>query len=112
MKYENLQLQDLMIDMENIDFDIWSTDELINDVDSMREKLGYTDLVGNDENDVYYNFNLICNLEEKDIAIVANCNNSEHDDFEHYELPLTAEEKTNLLYQVIEKLVLEVADEV
>ena len=105
MRFENLVLEDYEINSCIIDFDIEDTDELIDITNYIRKKNGNTDLVGNEyDNEVYYNFYLICYPDERRISILAICNNGENDDFCDYLLPITNEERENLLFQVTKKL--------
>ena len=63
--------------------------ELIEAMNKLRKSLGYTDLVGTYENDVYYNFYVDYNPQTDKIKICGVVNNSEHDDWESYELTIS-----------------------
>ena len=110
MRYDNLKFQDIDIDFVNsidkVDLQIEATDELIEITNNIRKKKGYNDLVAvGCDNDVYYNFYLVCCPEKKQVEILAICNNGELDDFEDYLLPITNEEKANILFQLIKELI-------
>lgn len=105
MKYEKLVFTDIEFNVDSIDLQIEASDELIEAANSIREKLGYDDLVGTGyNNDVYYNFYLVSYPNKKEIKLLAICNHGEKDDYKDYELPLQASEKESLAFQVIEKL--------
>lgn len=82
-----------------------TTDELISITNEIRKNKGYTDLVGTKyKNDVYYNFYLLFNTKKKSIKIEAVCNYGEKDDKACYELPITKEEKENIMWKLINML--------
>ena len=110
MRYENLKFQDIDIDFVNsidkVDLQIEATNELIEITTNIRKEQRYNDLVGIDcDNEVYYNFYLVCCPEKKQVEILAICNNGELDDFETYLLPITNKEKENILFQLIKELI-------
>lgn len=112
MRYEKLQAD--VIDRDFLDFTnkehegnivLFGTDELIDITNDIRKQQGNTDLVGVDyDNEVYYNFYLMFDTCKKNISIQAVCNYGEKDDEVYYELPMTEEEKVNVMYQLIEML--------
>ena len=86
-----------------------ATDELIDITNEIRKKHGYTDLVGIEyENEVYYNFYLMFDTEKKTISIQAVCNYGEKDDEVYYELPMTEEEKINVIWKLVNMLATEI----
>ena len=79
-----------------------ATDELIDITNKIRLEQGNTDLVGLDyDNEVYYNFYLMFDTKKKSISIQAVSNYGEKDDEVYYELPMTEEEKVNVMFQLI-----------
>lgn len=112
MRYENIGTD--FIDRDFLQFSsdehegniaLWTTDELIHITNNIRKKLGYTDLVGrNYKNEVYYNFYLLFDTKKQKLSIQAVCNYGEKDDEECYELPMTQEEKANIMWQFISML--------
>lgn len=91
MRYENLKLKNITDLFEEVACDIETTDELVNIAKSIREEKG---LVDNDE--VYYGFCMFCHLEEKEIYLTVYC----EPECDSYELPMTDEEKLDVLFQV------------
>lgn len=115
MQYTKLVTGDLQ---DNLQFgdthkqgDIYlcSSGELIDITNQIRIKKGYTDIVSVQmDNDVYYNFYLIFDLDKMEVAIHAVCNESEKDNGVEYELPMTEEEKISVLWQLAEMLAREI----
>lgn len=86
-----------------------TTDELVDITNEIRKKYGYTDLVGIEyENEVYYNFYLMFDAEKKTISIQAVCNYGEKDDEVYYELPMTEEERKNVIWKLVNMLATEI----
>ena len=86
-----------------------ANDELIDITNEIRKKHGYTDLVGIEyENEVYYNFYLMFDTEKKTISIQAVCNYGKKDDEVYYELPMTEEEKINVIWKLVNMLATEI----
>lgn len=82
-----------------------ATDELIDITNQIRLEQGNTDLVGVDyDNEVYYNFYLMFDTRKKTVSIQAVSNYGVKDDEVYYELPMTEEEKINVMFQLIEML--------
>lgn len=77
-----------------------ATEELIEIVNEIRSGLGYTDLIGAD-NEVYYDFYLCFDISAQSVSILAICNYGEADDKKNYELPMTEEEKHSVVWQLI-----------
>ena len=112
MRYEKLEAD--FIDRDFLDFTneehegnivLCTTDELINITNQIRLEQGNTDLVGVDyDNEVYYNFYLMFDTRKKTVSIQAVSNYGEKDDEVYYELPMTEEEKVNVMFQLIEML--------
>lgn len=112
MRYKKLEAD--FIDRDFLDFTneehegnivLCTTDELINITNQIRLEQGNTDLVGVDyDNEVYYNFYLMFDTRKKTVSIQAVSNYGEKDDEVYYELPMTEEEKTNVMFQLIEML--------
>lgn len=116
MRYENLKVDFIDPDFlqftdgeEEGDLVLSSTDELVDIVNGIRETKGYTDLVGlSRDNEVYYDFYLIFDISKRDISIQAKCNYGEKDDEVYYRLPMTLEEKENVMWHLIKVLAKEI----
>ena len=81
--------------------------ELVEAMNKLRKSLGYTDLVGRYENDVYYNFYVDYNPQTDEIKICGVSNNSEYDDWESYELSISKDAKKeieNLVKNALEEM--------
>ena len=112
MRYEKLEAE--FVDRDFLQFTsgehegdivLCATDELIDITNKIRLEQGNTDLVGLDyDNEVYYNFYLMFDTRKKSISIQAVSNYGEKDDEVYYELPMTEEEKVNVMFQLIEIL--------
>lgn len=112
MRYEKLEAD--FVDRDFLQFTsgehegdivLCATDELIDITNKIRLEQGNTDLVGLDyDNEVYYNFYLMFDTRKKSISIQAVSNYGEKDDEVYYELPMTEEEKVNVMFQLIEIL--------
>lgn len=112
MRYENLIVD--VVDVDFLDFTneecegnvvLYGTDELIDITNDIRKEFGYTDLVEVDcDNNVYYNFYLVFNVNRKEVSIHAVCNYGEEDDEVWYKLPMTTEEERNVMFVLIECL--------
>ena len=86
-----------------------ATDELIHLTNEIRKEQGNTDLVGAEyDNEVYYNFYLMFNTKKKTIGIQAVCNYGKKDDEAYYELPMTEEEKINVIWKLVNMLATEI----
>lgn len=108
MRYANLRFEDTWLNEDSVDFQIEATNELITMVNDIRKVFGNTDLVEVDaDNEVYYNFYLACMPNERKVQISAICHHGELDDYVTYELPMTSEEKENLMFQAIKELIKE-----
>lgn len=108
MNITNIEISNMEYNLDTIDFQVSETDELIDKLNQIRKSRGYKDLVGVEyDNDVYYNFYLICNLNENEIELLGVSNHSE-DDFCNYEIELTVIEEYKLLWEVVKELKKEV----
>lgn len=106
MRYTDIELNEFMLDEDNSgSFIIPDTDELVEMLDNIRKEKGYTDMVNNLENEVWYNFYLFFDISKKELSLAGTCNNSEHDDWEEYQLPISKDEKTMLLWKILEQFV-------
>ena len=113
MRFTNIKLEDLELDCDNTgNFYVPATDELVEIVDKIRAREGYTDLVfGLEDNDVYYNFYLTFDAPNQEIGIQAICHHGEEDDYAPYCIPLFLEEEKMLMFKVIGALVQELTEE-
>ena len=114
MRFTNIKLEDLELDYDNTgNFYIPATDELVEAVDRIRAREGYTDLVFGpvEENDVYYNFYLTFDAPDKDISIEAICHHGQEDDYASYYIPLFPEEEKMLMFKIIGALVQELTED-
>ena len=77
------------------------TGSLIDKVNKMREKLGYTDIVSvGVDNDVYYNFYVMYRPSCDYVSVIAVCNNGEQDDWMTYDIKLS-DNDMNELYPLV-----------
>ena len=79
------------------------TDELITVANKIRKRDGFIDFPSED-NDVYYNFSLAFSCLKEEIVLNFSVEYSEHDDYRDYEIDLFPEEKTMLLFKIIDCL--------
>ena len=112
MRFENIELESLDTNLGNGEYDgnyvIPATDELIEITNKIREKQGNTELVGTDENDVFYTYYLCFNADKKDITLQAEVSHGKKDDFVWYTIALFPEEKEMLMWKVIRGLLVEI----
>lgn len=112
MRYQNLEINDVdhdflqfMSDEQEGNILLSATEELIDLANSVRKEAGNTDLVGSEfDDDVYYDFYLMFNTKNQDLSIQVMCNHGEKDDYVYYALPMTAEEKMAVIWQLIQIL--------
>lgn len=96
-RYKNIRISSedsncLMMDTEDAgNFEVAASDTLIDMADQIRKDKGYTDLVSDLDNDVWYNFYL--EFTDEDIRLTFTCNNGEKDDWATYQFPMTDYEK-------------------
>ena len=106
MRYENLKFEDIEFNIDSVDLQIEATDELIEITNNIRKEKGYKDLVEVDcDNEVYYNFYLVCYPEKNQVKILSVCNYGELDDHKIYALPMTSKEKENLTFQLVKEII-------
>ncbi len=112
MRFTNIKLEELDLGYENSgNFYVPATDELVEIVDKIRAREGYTDLVfGLEDNDVYYNFYLGFDATNQEIDIQAICHCGEEDDYASYDIPLFPEEEKMLMFKVVGALVQELQE--
>lgn len=84
-------------------FEVNATEELITTANQTRKRSGFTDFPSED-NDIYYNFYLAFSCEKEEISLRFTVAHSEHDDYYGYEIDLFPEEKTMLLFKIIDYL--------
>lgn len=84
-------------------FTVDATEELITTANQIRKRAGFTDFPSED-NDIYYNFYLAFSCEKEEIVLNFSVAYSEHDDYRDYEIDLFPEEKTMLLFKIIDYL--------
>lgn len=109
MRYEKLEAE--FVDRDFLQFAsgeyegdivLYPTNELIDITNKIRLEQGNTDLVGPDyDNEVYYDFYLMFDTREKIVSIQAVSNYGKKDDRVFYGLPMTEEEKANVMFQLI-----------
>lgn len=78
-----------------------SSDELISITNNIRKEKGFTDMAGEPDSEVYYNFYLEFNAAEKYLKLAAVCEGGEQDDCAIYELPMSNGEQRNVMWQLI-----------
>lgn len=92
-------------DVNQISFEVSSSDALIDCINKMRAKKGYNDLVNVDnDNDVYYTYYLVAELKKQEITLFAQCNHGERDDYMYYYIPLTSKDKEDLKWKMVKYL--------
>lgn len=91
-------------------FEVDVTEELITVANKIRTRDGFTDFPS-EYNDIYYNFYLAFSCEKEEIVLRFSVAHSEHDDYYDYEINLFPEEKTMLLFKIIDCLSLYHIDE-
>ena len=111
MKYQNLQTDWMKLDFLQFSMDekqgnieLSSIDELVNITNDIRKEKGFTDMAGEPDSEVYYNFYLEFNTAEKYLKLTAVCEGGEKDDYAIYELPMSKEETKNVMWQLISML--------
>lgn len=87
------------------DFTVDATEELIATANKIREMDGFTDFPSED-NDIYYNFYLAFSCLKEEIVLSFSVAYREHDDYYDYEINLSPEEKTMLLFKIIDYFVM------
>lgn len=108
MRFTDIELEELDMNMSCGDYVLQATDELIEITNKIRERHGNTDLVGAGyENDVYYTYYLCFDADKREIALQANVAHGEKDDYMCYTIHLLPEEKEMLMWKVIKELMLE-----
>jgi len=114
MRFVDIKLESFdYLGDDDYQFNIPSTDELVETLNSIRERNGNTDLLtmesitDDPENEVTYDFFLNFNTKEQNIQIWATCYNTEKDNDCWYSIPSFPNEDNMLLYKVIEKLIKE-----
>ena len=85
------------------DFMVDATEELITTANQTRKRSGFTDFPSGC-NDIYYNFYLAFSCDKEEIMLRFSVDHSEHDDYYDYEINLFPEEKTMLLFKIIDCL--------
>ena len=119
MRFKNIVIHNPDLDYPSDDhsfyghsgsFEVDVTEELITVANQIRKRAGFTDFPSGD-NDIYYNFYLAFACEKEEIVLRFSVNHSEHDDYYVYEINLLPEEKTMLLFKIIDCLALYHIDE-
>lgn len=82
-------------------FEVDVTEELITTANQIRKRAGFTDFPWED-NDIYYNFYLSFSCLKEEIVLRFSVAYSERDDYCGYEINLSPEEKTMLLFKIID----------
>lgn len=105
MRFQDVELIDINLNGDTVDFQLTDTDELIETLNNIRKRNGYEDLVSVDlDNDTYYNFYLVCNLDNNKIELLGVPNNSVDDDWTNYGIGLFPEEEKMFMWKVIKML--------
>lgn len=91
-------------------FEVDVTEELITTANQIRKRAGFTDFPSGD-NDIYYNFYLAFSCLKEEIVLRFSVAHSEYDDYYNYEIDLLPEEKTMLLFKIIDYLAMIYCDE-
>lgn len=105
MRFQDAELIDINLNEDTVDFQLTDTIELINILNNIRKRNGYEDLVSvNLDNDTYYNFYIVCNLNENKVELLGTSNNSADDDWTNYGIDLLPEEEKMFMWKVIKML--------
>ena len=75
-----------------LSFDLQPTNELLRIADGIRKEKGYTDMVTDDDTDVWYNYYLDVDVVKETVTMWFSCNNGEKDDYANYTIDLSEEE--------------------
>ena len=105
MRFQDVELIDINLNEDTIDFQLVDTDELVEALNIIRKRNGYEDLVSaNLDNNTYYIFYLVCVLDSNKIKLFGVSNNSANDDWVNYEICLFPEEEKMLMWKAIKML--------
>lgn len=105
MRFQDVELIDINLNEDTVDFQLVDTNELVETLNVIRKRNGYEDLVSaNLDNDTYYIFYLICDLDNNKIGLFGVSNNSANDDWVNYEIALFPEEEKMLMWKAIKML--------
>ena len=109
MRFVGIVLEELELNGDGGgDFIVPATEDLIDALDAIRKDKGFTDLVGNCDNDVYYNFYLRFNPATKEIELSGTANEADEDDWQNYIIDISPEEKEQLMFYIIDALAKEI----
>lgn len=109
MRFKGIVLDELQLNGDGSgDFYVPATEDLIKALDDIRADKGFTDLVKDHDNDVYYNFYVAFEPNKKEIRLTGTANESEKDDWESYTIQLSPEEKELLMFYIIDALAKEI----
>ena len=105
MDINKLSLKDFMFEgTKRGSFLLKDQEELIQTANRIREEKGYLD-VPSEENEVYYNFYLTFDCDERSLKLTFTVNNSKVDDYEEYNIPIENENQQKvLLWKITEDL--------
>ena len=95
-----------------LSFELLPNDELIRTADKIRAAKGYTDIVCDNTNDVWYNFYLDVDVVAQTITLWFECNNGEKDDYANYDIWLTENEIHEFIWKAFRQFAKEMDSEV
>ena len=103
MRFKDIVIDNVDLNGENDgNFEIYATDELVEITNKIRERQGNLDLVKCElDNDVYYNFYLLFDIDKKEVKLQSACNHGENDDYVWYDIELLQEEKEMFMFKII-----------
>ena len=105
MRFQDVELIDINLNENTVDFQLVDTNELVETLNVIRKRNGYEDLVSaNLDNNTYYTFYFVCNLNNNKIELLGVSNNSANDDWVNYEIALFPEEEKMLMWKAIKML--------
>ncbi len=105
MDINKLSLKDFMFEgTKKGSFLLKDQEELIQTANRIREEKGYLD-VSSEENEVYYNFYLTFDCDERSLKLTFTVHNSKADDYGEYSIPIENENQQKvLLWKITEDL--------
>lgn len=120
MRYENVQLKkfEFSDSVGRIgNFEVGSTNELVQIANTIRSRCGYTDLVTVNNYikvrfnyEVYYNFYFTINFTDFSCSLIFVCHNGKEDDYKEYTINLSKQQETSFLIKAMRNLYSEAND--
>ena len=117
MRVDNIVLEELYFDEVEKDgmelsYSIPNTVELDEELNLIRQRQGYNDIVAGDVyNDVYYDFYLMLHTKNNVIKLIGKVNESEKDDYTNYIIRLDKDAEKELLWKALKQLAIDLYKE-